>query len=205
MKNTSSFEHALIVILMAGFSVAAANGQSQKTPHLKHASNFVADGDASPVKRDTISVTTKSADARRDYEMGMMHYEDLLLVDEGLDFLRDAVKTDPHFALGHAMLGFATFDPAEANRHRALSKQFIANASPDERLQIRWLNGTKDGQIVPAIAAIDAAMGSCRRATRFSPAMSAARKVASLCIWLKAAGTVITVPVPEALRTSSGR
>jgi tetratricopeptide (TPR) repeat protein len=155
MKNTSSFERALIVILMAGFSVAAANGQSQKTPHPKHASSFIADGDASPVKRDTIPVTTKSADARRDYEMGMMHYEDLLLVDEGLDFFRDAVKADPHFALGHAMLGFATFDPAEAHRHRTLSKQYIANASPDERLQIRWLNGTKDGQIVPAIAAMN--------------------------------------------------
>ena len=155
MKNTSSFERALIVILMAGFSVAAANGQSQKTPHPKHASNFVADGDASPVKRDTIPVTTKSVDARRDYEMGMMHYEDLLLVDEGLDFFRDAVKADPRFALGHAMLGFATFDPAEAHRHRALSKQYIASASPDERLQIRWLNGTKDGQIVPAIAAMN--------------------------------------------------
>jgi tetratricopeptide (TPR) repeat protein len=53
------------------------------------------------------------------------------------------------------MLAFATFDPAEANRHRALSKQLIANATPDERLQIRWLNGTKDGQIVPAIAAMN--------------------------------------------------
>jgi len=155
MKSTSSFERVLMVVLMAGVPCAAAYGQTQKTPPVKHGSSYVAARDASPVKQDTIPVTTKSAEARRDYVMGMLHYEDLLLIDEGLDFLRDAVKADPQFALGHAMLAFATFDPVESHRHRALSRQLIANASPDERLQIRWLNGTKDGQIVPAIAAMN--------------------------------------------------
>jgi tetratricopeptide (TPR) repeat protein len=155
MKTTSSFERALLMIFMAGISGVVANGQTQKASPVKHASSYVAARDASPVKQDTIPVSTKSAEARRKYEMGMLHYEDLLMIDEGLDFLRDAVKADPHFALGHAMLGFATFDPMEAHRHRALSKHLIANASPDERLQIRWLNGTKDGQIVPAIAAMN--------------------------------------------------
>jgi len=155
MKTTSSFERALMVILMAGVSGAAANGQTAKTPPVKHASSYVAASDASTVKQDTIPVTTKSAEAKRKYEMGIMHYEGLLLTDEGLEFFREAVKADPQFALGHAMLGFATFDPMEAHRHRALARQFIANAAPDERLQIRWLNGSKDGQIVPAIAAMN--------------------------------------------------
>ena len=143
-----------MMVLMAGVPCAAAYGQAQKTP-VKHGSSYVAARDTSPVKQDTIPVTTRSADARHDYEMGMLHYEDLLLVDSGISLLRQAVKADPHFALGHAMLGFVTFDPVEAHRHRALSKQLIANASPDERLLIRWLNGTKDGQIVPAIAAMN--------------------------------------------------
>jgi len=155
MKTTSFFERALMVTVMAGITGAVTNAQPQNKSTRKHASSFVAAKDASPVKQDTIPVTTKSAAARREYEMGMMHYEDLLLVDEGLEFFREAVKTDPHFALGHAMLGFATFDPAEASRHRALAKQYIANATPDERTEIRWLNGTKDGQIVPAIAAMN--------------------------------------------------
>lgn len=155
MKTTTLSERALMMILMTGVGAAAANGQTQKAPPVKHSSSYVAARDVSPLKQDTIPVTTKSADARRNYEMGMLHYEDLLLIDEGLDFLRDAVKADPHFALGHAMLAFATLDPVEAHRHRTLSKQSIANASPDERLQIRWLNGTKDGWIVPAIAAMN--------------------------------------------------
>jgi tetratricopeptide (TPR) repeat protein len=173
MKTTSSFERALMVIVMAGVTGAAANGQTQKTRPVKHASSYVAARDASPVKQDTIPVTTKSPDARRKYEMGMLHYEDLLLIDEGLDFLRDAVMADPHFALGHAMLGFATFDPVEAHRHRALSKQLIASASPDERLQIRWLNGTKDGQIVPAIAAMNDLLGNYPNDKQFANTVAA--------------------------------
>src|SRR6202047_1135205 len=126
MKTTSFFERALMVIVMAGITGAATNGQKQNKSSGTHPPSFVAAKGASPVKQDTIPVTTKSAAARREYEMGMMHYEDLLLVDEGLEFFREAVKTDPQFALGHAMLGFATFDPAEASRHRALAKQYIA-------------------------------------------------------------------------------
>jgi tetratricopeptide (TPR) repeat protein len=155
MRTTTSFERASMVILMASLTSGATNGQTQKTPPVKRGSSYVAATDAALVKQETVPVTTKSAEARRDYEMGMLHYEDLLLTDEGLDFFRDAVKADPHFALGHAMLAFATLDPVEAHRHRALSRQLIANAAPDERLEIRWLNGTKDGQIVPAIAAMN--------------------------------------------------
>lgn len=151
---TRYFERALIVILMSG-TASIASAQTQKSSPSKHASSFVAAKDASPARPETIPVTSKSAQARRDYEMGMLHYEDLLLIDEGIDFFRDAVKADPHFALGHAMLAFATFDPAEAQKHRALAKQYLASATADERLQIRWLNGTKDGQIVPAIAAMN--------------------------------------------------
>jgi tetratricopeptide (TPR) repeat protein len=151
MKITSSFERALMVILMAGVSGATASGQTQKSPPVKHASSYVAAREASPVKQDTIPVTTKSPDARRNYEMGMMHYEDLLLTEEGLDFFRDAVKADPHFALGHAMLGFATFDPMEAHRHRVLARQFLANASPDERLQMgKYPNDKQFGNTVAA-------------------------------------------------------
>jgi tetratricopeptide (TPR) repeat protein len=173
MKITSSFERALMVILMAGVSGATASGQTQKSPPVKHASSYVAAREASPVKQDTIPVTTKSVDARRNYEMGMLHYEDLLLTEEGLDFFRDAVKADPHFALGHAMLGFATFDPMEAHRHRVLARQFLANASPDERLQIRWLNGTKDGQIVPAIAAMNDLLGKYPNDKQFGNTVAA--------------------------------
>jgi tetratricopeptide (TPR) repeat protein len=155
MKNANLFERALITMLLLGFAGGAASAQSQKQSSAKHGSSFVSAKDAVPVKLDTIPLTTKSAEARQDYQTGMLDYEDLLLVDEGVNYLREAVKADPHFALGHAMLAFATFDPVESHKHRVLARQYMNTASPDERLQIRWLNGTKDGQIVPAIAAMN--------------------------------------------------
>lgn len=155
MKNTNLFDRALLTLLLLGFVGGAANGQSQKQSASKHGSSFVSAKDAAPVKLDTIPVTTKSAEARQDYQTGMLDYEDLLLVDEGINYFRAAVKADPQFALAHAMLAFTTFDPVESHKHRVLARQYINNASPDERLQIRWLNGTKDGQIVPAIAAMN--------------------------------------------------
>jgi len=77
------------------------------------------------------------------------------MIDAGLDYFRQAVKADPRFALGHAMLAFSTFDPVEGERHRALATKYIFTATPDERLLIRWMNGTKNGQLVPAIAAMN--------------------------------------------------
>ncbi|MGA8221563.1 MAG: tetratricopeptide repeat protein [Candidatus Acidiferrales bacterium] len=149
MRILNFFERAIVIVLMAGLAGAAANAQTQKFTSTKHASS------APMVKTETIPITTKSAEARRDYDLGFVHYEDLLKLDSGLDYFRQAVKADPRFALGHAMLGFATFDPIEGERHRALATKYITTATPDERLLIRWMNGTKNGQLVPAIAAMN--------------------------------------------------
>lgn len=147
MRILNFFERPIVIVLMAGLACGAANAQTQKFTSTKHASS------APMVKTETIPITTKSAEARRDYDLGITNYEDLLVLEKGLDFFREAVKADPRFALGHAMLAFATFDPLEGERHRALAAKFVATATPDERLLIRWMNGTKNGQLVPAIAA----------------------------------------------------
>src|ERR1700723_2907152 len=94
----------------------------------------------------TIPVTTQSTLAANAYEMGLVQREDRLFVDEGLEFFRQAVKADPHFALGHAALGYFTADPKEAREESALALEYIANAPPDEQLLIRWMNNTKNGE-----------------------------------------------------------
>ncbi|MGB8541614.1 MAG: tetratricopeptide repeat protein [Candidatus Acidiferrales bacterium] len=103
----------------------------------------------------TIAFSTTSAEAGHWYELAMKEREDLLFVDKGIDSMREAVKADPHFALAHAALAYFTNDPMEEKRERALAQKNIENASPDERLMISWLNGTKDGNLVPAIAAMN--------------------------------------------------
>ena len=107
------------------------------------------------VATNTVPVTTSSSVAQRAYEMGMVEREDRLFVDEGLEFFREAVRADPQFAMGHAALGYFTADPKEAKQESALAVKFIDNASPDEQLLIRWMNGTKNGDLVAAISAMN--------------------------------------------------
>jgi tetratricopeptide (TPR) repeat protein len=141
MKTYFWLRTAAIVILMTGASGIATRAQSPKL--------------TSAGKSQTVPVTTKSDRARDEFELGMKQREDLLYTDQGLDSIRSAVKADPHFALAHAAIAYFTTDPAEEKRERALSIHEIGNASHDERLLIRWMNGIKNGQIVPAISAMN--------------------------------------------------
>ena len=112
-------------------------------------------GGAVRAQDSTVPYTTSSAEAGRWYELAMKEREDLLFVDKGVDSMREAVKADPQFALAHAALAYFTNDPVEEKRERALAQKNIANASPDERLFITWMNSTKDGNLVPGIAAMN--------------------------------------------------
>jgi hypothetical protein len=123
---------SMIALTIAGATACSLRAQDRTVPH-----------------------TTSSAEASHWYELAMKEREDLLFVDKGIDSMREAVKADPHFALAHAALAYFTNDPLEEKRERALAQKNIANASPDERLLITWMNGTKDGDLVPAIAAMN--------------------------------------------------
>jgi tetratricopeptide (TPR) repeat protein len=141
MKTQFWLRSAVILVLMIGVSASPASAQAPKP--------------ASAAKSQTVPVTTKSERAREEFELGMKQREDLLYTEQGLDSIREAVKADPHFALAHAAIAYFTDDPAEEKRERALSIREIGNASHDERLLIRWMNGIKNGQIVPAISAMN--------------------------------------------------
>jgi tetratricopeptide (TPR) repeat protein len=134
------------ILLTCG--VVRAQEQAPATP-ADHGSAVIA----------TVPVTTKVVTAQRAYEMGMVHREEMLYIDEGLDFFRESVQADPQFALGHAALGYFTPDPAEARRETALATKYAPSASPDEQLLIRWFVGTKNGDLVPAITAMNDLLG----------------------------------------------
>jgi len=132
MRNLNRVLCSMIALTIAGATAASVRAQDRTVPH-----------------------TTASAEANRWYELSMKEREDLLFVDKGIDSMREAVKADPQFALAHAALAYFTNDPMEEKRERALAQKNIAHASPDERLLITWMNGTKDGDLVPAIAAMN--------------------------------------------------
>jgi tetratricopeptide (TPR) repeat protein len=156
VKIRNSFLLIVIAILPAGLAAQAQDSTAAAATSTQ-ASDHSADqaSDRSSAATDIIPVTTHSVTAQRAYEMGMVQREDRLFVDEGLAFFREAVKADPQFALGHAALGYFTADPKEEKQESALAEKFIASASPDEQLLIRWMNGTKNGDLVPAISAMN--------------------------------------------------
>lgn len=141
------FQHAFVAVLILLASALAVPAQTK--------SSALAEPKSATAAGEVVPVTTASDEARQDYEMGLMHREDLLFTDMGLEFMREAVKADPHFALAHAALAYFTVDQAETRREEALAKLNKTKSSPDERLLIRWMLGTKNGELVPAIAALN--------------------------------------------------
>ena len=149
MRTRNPFLYPIIALVITGATAVVAGAQVQQP-----ATTTDAAASAAPAA-DIIPVTTSSPDARHDFELALLYHEDLLFVDKGLVSLRKAVKADPHFALGHATLAYFTTDPIEERREYALAQQNLAKASPDEKLLIRWMDGAKNGGLVPAIAALN--------------------------------------------------
>src|ERR1700691_562659 len=146
MRIRNPFLYPIIALVITGAGAAAAGAQEPAAG----ANTAV---DAAPAA-DTVPVTTSSADARLDYEHALLYHEDLPFIDKGLVSLRKAVKADPHFALAHAMLAYFTTDPMEERREYALAEKYIAKASADERLLVRWIDGAAAGGLVMSIAAM---------------------------------------------------
>src|ERR1700729_991533 len=143
VKIRNSFSWIAVAILAAGAVVRAQDAMPPTTAAM------------TANTPGTVPVTTSSAEARRAYEMGLVEREDRLFVDQGLEYFRQAVKADAQFALGHAALGYFTADPKEAQEQSALAVKFIDNASADEQLLIHWMNGTKNGEGVTPISALN--------------------------------------------------
>ena len=159
----------LLAAALVGVAAAAPGAQqSKKTakPAAKPAAQAVSKTAHAEAKPDKVPVTTTSKEARHDYELGMMHREDLLFDEEGLNDFRRAVKTDPNFALGHATIAFFSDDPREEKREIRLAKQNLAHAVADEKLLIRWMIDTKDGDLIPAISAMNDLLAAYPRDSR---------------------------------------
>jgi len=162
--------------LMAAFTIAitgaaslATNAQDASKGHVKSAKApaSATSAETAASVSDTIPVTTKSDEARRLYEEGVHDEFDLLYVDRGVETMRKAVKADPTFAQAHAMLAFNTTNPAEGEHHRAMARLYMNSATPDEQKLIQFLNGTKDGHLVSAIAAMNDLFERYPRDNRF--------------------------------------
>jgi tetratricopeptide (TPR) repeat protein len=101
-----------------------------------------------------IPVSTRSVEARKFAELSMDKYENVLLHDAVVQ-AQHATEKDPNFALGYALLSFAsrTGIPNGAALERA--KVLLPHAPADEQLLVRWMTGIQDGNFLPAIASMN--------------------------------------------------
>jgi tetratricopeptide (TPR) repeat protein len=102
----------------------------------------------------TIPVSTRSVEARKFAELSLDKYENVLMHDAVVQ-AQHATEKDPDFALGYALLSFAsrTGIPNSAALERA--KVLLPHAPPDEQLLVRWMTGIQDHNLLPAIASMN--------------------------------------------------
>jgi tetratricopeptide (TPR) repeat protein len=132
-----------------------------------------ADGKTSPKppaqveKGAQLPVTTSSTRARTDFEAAMQDFEQYRLNDS-LQFLRAATKSDPKFAQAFIMIAKISKDPAEQTEARQQAKQLASGVSSGEQLLIRWLAGAQEDDYLPAIAAMNDLLAKYPRDARLA-------------------------------------
>src|SRR5215471_5538124 len=102
----------------------------------------------------SLPITSKSPEARRLFDVGLVKLENLHGPDAMQDF-RHAVQMDPDFAMANIMISFnsvdPTVDPAEQVAARTRANAARSKISAGERLVIDWLTNSSEGKMVAAI------------------------------------------------------
>jgi len=107
-------------------------------------------------------LSTHSSKARAFFQEGLAKMEQLH-IQAGLQNWRNAAQADHHFALAHIFLAYFAQDPTEqfAEREKALATRH--SAGPEERLIVDWLANAGQSQYVPAIQAMNSALGEYKQ------------------------------------------
>jgi tetratricopeptide (TPR) repeat protein len=100
----------------------------------------------------TFSISTKSPEAARCYNQGVDLFGNLR-IEEALLQWRAAVKADPTFAVGWAMIAANESSPAAAAQARDKARLLMPKASEGEQMLIRWVVSRGDSDMIAAIAA----------------------------------------------------
>lgn len=101
-----------------------------------------------------IPLTTNSEDARRAFQGGLENLENQQVSRAHIDF-RSAVRADANFALAHLFLAYDNGNPAEAEAELDKARELAPNASHPEQLMVQWMAGSRQGEMVPAISALN--------------------------------------------------
>jgi tetratricopeptide (TPR) repeat protein len=106
-----------------------------------------------------IPLTTSSEQARLAFQGGLENIENQQVKRAHVDF-RSAVRADSTFALAHLFLAYDNGNPAEEKAELDKARKLVVNASQPEQLMVQWLAGSREGEMVPAISAMNDLLSS---------------------------------------------
>ncbi len=115
---------------------------------------FAAGADQSSAQDKTIPLTTDSMAARRSFQGGLENIENQQVKRAQMDF-RSAVRADQNFALAHLFLAYDNGNPAEEKAELQKARTLVVNASKPEQMLVEWMAGSREGNMVPAISAMN--------------------------------------------------
>ncbi|HZZ16574.1 MAG TPA: hypothetical protein VFE08_11490, partial [Candidatus Sulfotelmatobacter sp.] len=74
---------------------------------------------------------------------------------KAIEVMRNVVKVEPEFAIGHEILAQISLDPAEqiSEQKQAFAHRGTANA--DEQIVIQWFQNAADHKLIPAITSMN--------------------------------------------------
>ncbi len=102
----------------------------------------------------SIPVSTRSLEARKAAELALDKYEAVML-DDAIVHAQHATELDHNFALGYALLSFASRRSVPNHSAGARAKALLPLATPDEQLLVRWMTGLQERNLLPAIASMN--------------------------------------------------
>lgn len=101
-----------------------------------------------------MTLTTRSPQAQQLFGQAIVESGNYRL-DECLNDLRSAVKEDPNFAAGWALLSYYATNSKEAAESLEQARKLAGLASPSEQLLVRWIGALKSNYQLGAISSLN--------------------------------------------------
>ena len=116
---------------------------------------------------DRLPITTSSPEAAKLLVEGW-HLRYDYRMEQALGKWREATTKDPNFAQAWAYIVSEAVDPVEAKQAVEKAKLAAENATPGEKLLVKWLISSNEGRFVDAIAAMNDLLAMYPRDTQLN-------------------------------------
>jgi tetratricopeptide (TPR) repeat protein len=152
--------HGILLASLAGLALLIAC----PAPAFAQDSSQPATGPSAAVgaNSDCLPNPTSSPEAAKLFEEGLdLRYD--FHSEQALDRFREATKKDPGFARAWAYVVLLGNDSVEAKWAAEKARLAAQNASPGDKLLVKWVTSTDEGHFLEAIRAMNDLMAICPR------------------------------------------